>query len=118
DISSAGDRVGRHAVAEDIRSVVLVLSASRGCSSLLFHLLRGTGRFLSLQGEHTHLYKLYGCGLPSDKDAHDGQADPTPAERAAFVRAFLDDCSAMDLERVDSAERYAVDFTCRLVQQW
>jgi hypothetical protein len=41
-----------------IRQVILMLSASRGGSSLLFHLLAQTGQLLSLDGEHVPYYKL------------------------------------------------------------
>jgi hypothetical protein len=42
------------------RPVVILLSASRGYSSLLFALLKSTSAFVALPGEHTHIYKLVG----------------------------------------------------------
>ena len=64
-------REGRHDL-PDLRRVVVVVASSRGGSSLLYELLRSTGAFLSLGGEHSVLYKLHGLGLPDGWDAHDG----------------------------------------------
>ncbi|PXX71592.1 hypothetical protein DFR70_1011026 [Nocardia tenerifensis] len=73
-------REGRHGL-PTFRRVVVIVSSSRGGSSLLYELLRSTGAFLSLGGEHSVLYKLHGLGLPAGADVFDGTitdaADPS-----------------------------------------
>lgn len=54
------------------RPAVILLSASRGYSSLLFALLKSTSAFVALPGEHTHIYKLTGISemlSPQSDDA-------------------------------------------------
>ncbi|MFI6040329.1 hypothetical protein ACIA8C_01770 [Nocardia sp. NPDC051321] len=75
-------REGRHGLPTFRRAVVIVAS-SRGGSSLLYELLRSTGAFLSLGGEHSVLYKLHGLGLPDSADVHDGSITDR-ADLAAF----------------------------------
>lgn len=53
------------------RRAVVILSASRSYSSLLFALLRSTDLYVSLQGEHSHLYKMSGISAPLTVDADD-----------------------------------------------
>lgn len=49
---------------QDISKVILILSSSRGGSSLVFELIRNTNQVLSLDGEHIPYYKLNGYSFP------------------------------------------------------
>jgi hypothetical protein len=114
----APSRLATAPVPADIRRAVVILASSRGCSSLLFHLLRATGAFVSLDGEHTYLYKLYGMGLPESPAAHDGNVDQN-ADTDGFVNALLDDCAVPATDGAHpQPETYAGQVTRRLIGQW
>lgn len=105
------------AIAPDtIRKVVVVLSSSRGGSSLLFSLLRATGAFMSLPGEHTHLYKLYGLGAPNS-GMHDGWTGPAP-DVDGFRHGLLSEATAGDAAHGVDAGRFPYEFAARLIVQW
>lgn len=72
----------------DVRRVVAVAASSRGGSSLLFSLLRSTGAFVSLDGEHTHLYRLYGLA-GSPRTAHGDGWIPQDGDVAGFLQALI-----------------------------
>ncbi len=100
-----------------VRRVVAILASSRGGSSLLFHLLRSTGAFLSLPGEHTHLYKLHGLGLGAEPDAHDGEVS-VAADHDGFAQHVFRDCSVADAEALERPEEFVGDVVRRLLGQW
>jgi hypothetical protein len=103
--------------AADVRRVVVIVASSRGGSSLLFHLLRRTGAFACLEGEHTHLYKLYGLGLPDWPDAHDGDI-ASAADVDGFLTALLAEATVPGAAEQVVADEYAGRVTRRLMQQW
>lgn len=86
-LRAPGD-LGQTVVASDVERVVVILASSRGMSSFLFRLLRSTGSFVSLVGEHIHLYKVFGLLSPHE---HDGVVDGVDADPAGFVSGLLDD---------------------------
>ncbi|HEV2634019.1 MAG TPA: hypothetical protein VGX23_02660 [Actinocrinis sp.] len=83
DLLSYGRAIRDHAVAyrrlasaescdaADVRTVLLVLSASRGGSSLLYELLAESPDLLSLAGEHVPFYKLHGFDAADRPDRSD-----------------------------------------------
>jgi hypothetical protein len=103
----------------DVPQVVVIASASRSGSSLLFHLLRSTGAFVSLDGEHSHLYRLYGLGAPVRVGGHDGSADrPTDDVADTFARELLGDTTGPELARPTSVDGFAGVLVRRLAGQW
>jgi hypothetical protein len=110
------DDLGNVAGAADVERVVVILASSRGVSSFLFRLLRSTGAFVSLVGEHIHLYKLFGLIAPARPDGHDGLVDGA-ADRAGFVAALLDDLTVPCSDPVPS-DALARRLITRLYGQW
>ncbi|MFV2088595.1 hypothetical protein [Micromonospora sp. LOL_021] len=108
---------GTTPVVADIRRVVVILASSRSGSSLLFDLLRRTGSFVCLDGEHTHLYKLNSMGLPGWPDAHDGDVDPD-ADGETFLADLLSDCTVHSGQRPRPTLAYSSQVARRLVAQW
>lgn len=102
------------------RDVVVILASSRGGSSLLFDILRSTGEFLALPGEHSTLYKLHGLGLPGDPQAHDGTV--AGGDRAAFVESLRRDVApgraGHRVGRLSDPESVAGNVLRTLAQQW
>ncbi|HJQ02584.1 MAG TPA: hypothetical protein VJ851_13365 [Jatrophihabitans sp.] len=74
--------------------VVVIIASSRSGSSFLFDLLRRSGAFLSLPGEHTPLYRRYRM--------LDGRSGGSPAADARFRRALRR--SARTGEPIEQAE--------------
>ncbi|HET9620526.1 MAG TPA: hypothetical protein VFP84_04090 [Kofleriaceae bacterium] len=112
-LRAAGD-LSTQATAADVERVVVILASSRGMSSFLFNLLRSTGSFTSLIGEHIHLYKMFGLLRP---DADDAVVDAPGGDRAGFAAALLDDLTIPDPEPV--AERTRIQRLARqLAGQW
>jgi hypothetical protein len=103
--------------ADDVERVVVILASSRGVSSLLFRLLRSTGAFVSLVGEHIHLYKLFGLLAPARPHGHDGLVDGAAADRAGFVAALLDDLTIPCADAVPD-DALARRLVTRLYGQW
>ena len=102
----------------EVRRVVVILSSSRGGSSLLFYLLRATGQFLSLEGEHTPFYKLYGFGLPTRSDASDADVDLASGDLPGLCQAVVD-CFSQPLTRgVTDPQRYSGLLAMHMVWQW
>ncbi len=103
------------------RDVVVILASSRGGSSLLFDILRSTGAFLSLRGEHSTLYKLNGLGLPDDPDAHDGTIAPG-GDPGGFLEALRAEVTTGLIGRQPSvrpdAKTQAGAVLRTLAQQW
>jgi hypothetical protein len=97
--------------------MVVIVASSRGGSSLLFHLLRNSGAFVCLDGEHTHLYKIFSMGLPDWPNAHDGDIG-ADADIDGFVTALLAEVTAPRAPAQPVMEEYAGQVACRLVQQW
>jgi hypothetical protein len=96
--------------------VVAIVSSSRGGSSLLFDLLRTTGAFLCLEGEHSTLYKLHGLGLPPDPDSDDG-CIPQGGDTPGFLSEFTADLTVSSTSGHD-IEDYVIRVVRALAQQW
>ncbi len=108
----------------DIKNVLVVISASRSGSSLLYHLISGHPAMLAPQGEEITFYKLAGLGLINESGAsHAIPYDisiPT-AEREALGLDILRDAGRPFNQSVDQhfpADRYLVDSIQRLLLQW
>lgn len=112
-LRSPGD-LGQTAVASDVERVVVILASSRGMSSFLYRLLRSTGSFVSLPGEHIHLYKMFGLLGPHE---HDGVVHGADADPAGFVSALLDDLIVPSTEPV-SVQALLQRFARGLYGQW
>ncbi|SFS97499.1 sulfotransferase [Halostagnicola kamekurae] len=69
--------------ADDFDSLLLIASAPRGGSSLLFDILRHHERTCSLDGEHDRWYALNGCSYPRF------ESDAVPADFESFDRDTL-----------------------------
>jgi hypothetical protein len=79
--------------------------------------LGDTGQFLVLDSEHTHLYKLFGMGLPAGHRSHDGDIDTTAAEPTEFRAALLRDLQVLVPGSLSRAT-YPFLASRRLVAQW
>jgi len=117
ELTPVGGRRGDAAMPADVRRVVLVVSSSRGGSTLLHLLLRLTGSFCFLDGEHLQLYRLFGLNETGPGDWHDGLVDPAHADVDGFVRAVLDDLVVGDGLDTRSDE-FAHTVARRLFLQW
>lgn len=109
---------------QDIQNVLVIISASRGGSSFLYHLLSNHPDVIAPQGEEITFYKLAGLGLigdlrDSDEIAND--ASVSLAQRMALARDILSDAGrpVNSLARKDfPVDRYLVDSVQRLLLQW
>jgi len=106
------------ATTRDIRKVIVILSSSRSGSSLLYDLLKRTKQVLSLQGEHTVLYKLHGYSFPalqltSDYIAPSSQYDLTSISRDILAEIGI----GADVEQF-AVEDHIRDMALRLTLQW
>src|SRR5262249_47980742 len=103
------------------RDVVAIVASSRGGSSMLFDLLRSSGAFLCLNGEHSTLYKLHGLGLPPEPGAHDGTISAN-ADTAGFLLALAGDVTTHPATGVSAGLPDTKAFASRvlrmLAQQW
>lgn len=95
----------------------MIASSSRGGSSFLFSLLRRTGHFVSLPGEHAHLYKLYGLTRPVDVIAHDGDVDLT-GDLDGFAADLFSGCSRRDFDGAANPTEFEPTLLAALAQQW
>ena len=66
--------------AQDIGHVLLVLSASRGGSSLLYEVLSASPDVLCLAGEHVPFYKLHGFDPEISPDGLIASTPPNPRD--------------------------------------
>ena len=108
---------------EDIRNVLVIISASRSGSSLLYHLLSGHPDVLAPSGEEITLYKLAGLGaIYSVNDSHAIAEDIPldPAQRDALAFDILSDagCSHSAAEVNFPIEAYITNSVQRLLLQW
>lgn len=108
----------------DIKNVLVVISASRSGSSLLYHLLSGHPAMLAPQGEEITFYKLAGLGLIDDLGASHaiaGDIAPHRADRAALALDILRDSGCPFTQNGSHdfpVEHYLVDSVQRLILQW
>lgn len=108
----------------DIRHVLVVISASRSGSSLLYHLLSGHPATLAPQGEEITFYKLAGLGLldgPGASHAIARDISPQRADRAALGLDILRDSGCPFTRNGNQKfpfEHYLVDSVQRLILQW
>ena len=106
----------------DVRRLLVLLSASRSGSSLLFRFLAQTGGFVSPIGEETPFYRLNGIGSVRSFDDSDllGPQGVTTAQRDRLVSGILSDLgeSGGFSNSEFPVEDYALDCTQRLMIQW
>ena len=108
---------------EDIRNVLVIISASRSGSSLLYHLLSGHPDVLAPTGEEITLYKLAGLGaIDSVNDSHAIAEDIPldPIQREALALDILSDagCPHLAVEADFPVETYVTNCVQRLLLQW
>lgn len=109
---------------QDIKNVLVVISASRSGSSLFYHLLASHPATLAPQGEEITFYKLAGLGLIDSVTAsHAIPNDITlsSAGRTALALDILRDSGYPFTPGVDKEfpiDRYLVDAAQRLLLQW
>ena len=112
----------------DVKNVLVVISASRSGSSLLYHLLSDHPATLAPQGEEITFYKLAGLGLIDTVEASDAIANTNSAclaQRTALAVDILRDSGCRFIPRPTLSsnqgfpvERYIVDSIQRLILQW
>jgi hypothetical protein len=107
----------RRAGPADVRRVVVIASSSRGGSSLLFSLLRSTGGFTCLQGEHAHLYKLYGLSGALSRGTDDGDV-PADGDLRGFAHALVAEASVAEDGALPDPADFPRQAAARLVGQW
>ncbi len=103
----------------DVREVLLLLSASRGGSSLLYELLARHPQVVSLHGEHVPHYKLHGFDLDASEDGSDRFQRFRPADAAALgatISAGLR--AAVPCGDTGHDLLFACDVADRLAVQW
>jgi hypothetical protein len=106
---------------EDVRRLLLIQSASRSGSSLLFHLLSGLKGFVSTTGEETPFYRLSGIGKITSFDDSDEVAPETvsPEGLERLATGILEDVGESDFAGGKfPSEDYALDCALRLMLQW
>jgi len=108
---------------DDVRNVLVIISASRSGSSLLYHLLSSHPDVLAPSGEEITLYKLAGLGaIDSVNDSHAIAEDIPldPAQRDALAFDILSDagCSHSSAEVDFPIEAYITNSVQRLLLQW
>ncbi|MCA1221013.1 sulfotransferase [Streptomyces sp. 8L] len=105
-----------------VRHVLLVLSGSRGGSSLLYELLARGGDMASLAGEHVPFYRLHGIDAPAApaRDDRWGAADlDGDGDRALKVSRALLGEARVGRGRVAPGDRSAAALSAlRLALQW
>ena len=109
---------------QDIKNVLVVISASRSGSSLFYHLLASHPATLAPQGEEITFYKLAGLGLVESVTASHAISNVSSISAAARAELALDILRdsgypynpSVDLEF--PVERYLVDSAQRLLLQW
>ncbi|HBL16048.1 MAG: hypothetical protein A2X36_04055 [Elusimicrobia bacterium GWA2_69_24] len=104
----------------DVRKVVLILSAPRSGSSLLYALLKRLPQVYSLSGECVPFYKLNGLAsdlFPSDAIPSGERGAP---QRKGLSRDLLSDCGVAGAgkDRSDWGERFIDELALRLPLQW
>ena len=111
---------------QDVKNILVVISASRSGSSLLYHLLSDHPATLAPQGEEITFYKLAGLGLIDTVDASDAIANANSAclaQRTALAVDILRDSGCPFTPNSNGnqdfpVERYIVDSIQRLILQW
>ena len=108
----------------DVRRVVIINSASRSGSSLLYALLGKLPGVISLTGEAAPFYKLNSrvdAFNPHDSDRIPSELLDRVIDFPGLSRDFLADLSLAETERVTARideDRYIDDLVLRLVMQW
>ncbi|MDA8428454.1 MAG: sulfotransferase [Geobacteraceae bacterium] len=123
-LQSGGERLHHSTALSDIRHVVIINSASRSGSSLLFALLSMLPQVCSPNGETNPFYKL-NISL-NDYDPHVSDRIPsdlldTAIDHEGLSRDLLDDLRLAGHETITAridAERYIDDLILRLLLQW
>jgi len=114
-------RDSTHSLA-DISKVLIILTAPRSGSSLLFSLLKRQPMFYSPSGENTPFYRLHGL-----QDNHSEYIDPhvvSLQQIKAFEKDFISDLSSeasrMSYEEMsqDDTKKYLDDLFFRFSLQW
>ncbi|MBI3776460.1 MAG: sulfotransferase [Gammaproteobacteria bacterium] len=109
---------------QDIKDVLVVISASRSGSSLFYHLLASHPATLAPQGEEITFYKLAGLGLVGSLTASHAipnDIEMNSAGRTALALDILRDSGYPFIPGIDKEfpiDRYLVDSVQRLLLQW
>jgi hypothetical protein len=101
-----------------VKRVVVILSASRSASSLLHYILRNVGPFLSLAGEHSHLYKVHGLLHSGQSDFNDGVYTSTAEKISDFTSSLLFDMTPSFSREMDVSGAHLARMARRLWFQW
>lgn len=123
-ISKDPDRICFKASLSDVKNVVIISSASRSGSSLLYAILKKIPQFYSLSGESVPFYKLN--GLSSDSFFSDEIPEgvkETDGYPLGMSRDFLSDFSIASCENDIFGDdrlldQYLDDLALRFVLQW
>ena len=108
----------------DIKNVLVVISASRSGSSLLYHLLSSHPAMLAPQGEEITFYKLAGLGLIDELGASDvisNDISSRQVDREALAMDILRDTGRPFTQTSNQdfpVDHYLVDSVQRLILQW
>jgi hypothetical protein len=102
------------ATCEAVRDLVVVVSSSRGGSSLFAALLRGAGALLHTSAEvNPHVVIATGC-----RSSCEALADPAAFADVAVLRGELGLDVGQPLEEPDDVAAFADQVTWRLTMQW
>ena len=107
--------------AHEVRKLVLLLSASRSGSSLLFQLLAGSGDFLTPLGEETPFYRLAKIGDIETPDDSDAVRTGTLREeqKKKLVIGIIGDLGRLSKNGSEfPLQDFALDCAQRLLLQW
>jgi hypothetical protein len=98
------------------RRVIILLSASRGYSSLLFALLKSTSAFVALPGEHTHIYKLTGISRMLSARSNDAVQHISSGKMEAFWQTL--NWELGDDQRGPDATLFSLRVAHQMYAQW
>lgn len=102
----------------DVRDVLLILSASRGGSSLLYEVLADSPDFLALCGEHVPFYKLHGLDAADSADGSDQLTGAAPERVRALGATLMSEVRVGGRHVGPEDTGFASMTALRLVLQW
>jgi hypothetical protein len=102
----------------NVRRILLILSASRGGSSLLYHLLGDSSDVLSLAGEHVPFYKLHGFDPRASPDRSDRVDRWDPVAAAELARTVLSEVRIGPYRDMSYGPELIGRMAFRLALQW
>jgi hypothetical protein len=104
--------------ATEIRNVILVLSASRGGSSLLYEVLTDSTDVLCLAGEHVPFYKLHGFDARHSPDHSDRLGPVDPLAVVELGRTLMSEVRVGQATNSLREPGFASQLAFRLALQW